>query len=338
MGLFLKDIGVDFGSDNLRIATKNDGIVFNEPSLIILDKETGKVISFGKKSLNMKGRVPDDVLIVKPIVRGEVIDKRNAILLLKLAIKKAFGLTLTKPDFIISLNTNVKDIERKVFFEVCKEAGASKVYPVYDTIAAYVGAGSNITDVKGKFLIDIGAEKTDIAILSFGSMYKSKFVPLGGKDIDDNLIEYLQDKYKVRIGSVSAELLKIALHSISKESSVITKNVRGIDVKTNLPRTISVSTNDLIEASEPIIKKIASACAEVFKYAPPEIIADIIKSNIIIVGGTSNLNGVKEILYEKIGVNAFVLEDSPENAVIRGIIRIMQTGSLDLHKKILISI
>ena len=302
-----KDIGIDLGTANILIYVKGEGIVLSEPSVVAIDKNTNEVIAVGKKAYKMLGKTPDSVIAVKPLKDGVIADFDKTEVMLDYFIKKIKGKTLfSKPRILICCPSNVTQVEKRAIKEVAEKTGAKKVYLEEEPKVAAIGAGLEISLPTGNMVIDIGGGTTDIAVLSLNGIVYSESIKVAGNALDQDIIKYIKKKHKLLIGEVTAEKIKIKIGTVlEKEKSM---KVRGRDVLSGLPKTISISSNEVKEAIESSIKVIIHGIKGVLEKIEPELSADIIDKGIVLTGGGSLLDGLDKLIEKEIKVPIKVAE------------------------------
>ena len=254
----MKDIGIDLGTTNILIYIKGKGVVLNEPSVVCIDNNLDKVLAVGLEAKEMVGKTPDDVKIIKPMKDGVIADFDMTEELLKRFIKKATGRkTLAKPNILICCPTNSTGVEKNAIKEIAERLGAKKVYIEEEPKVAAVGAGIDITKPTGSMIVDIGGGTTDIAVLSLGGIVISKSIKIAGNTFDEDIINYVKEKYNIVLGENTSEELKIEIGSLDNKNK--TKEVTGRNLTTGLPDSIEVTSNDISEAIKSDIKKIVEA-------------------------------------------------------------------------------
>ena len=312
----MKDIGIDLGTTNILIYIKGKGVVLNEPSVVCVDNNLDKVIAVGLEAKEMVGKTPDDVRIIKPMKDGVIADFDMTEELLKRFIKKATGRkTLTKPNILICCPSNSTGVEKNAIKEIAERLGAKKVYIEEEPKVAAVGAGIDITKPTGSMIVDIGGGTTDIAVLSLGGIVISKSIKIAGNTFDEDIINYIKEKYNIVLGENTSEELKIEIGSLENKDK--TKEVTGRNLTTGLPDTITVTSTDISEAIKSDIKKIKEAIKTVLEKTPPELCKDIKEKGIILTGGGSLIEGLVEHLRKDIKIPVFI-SDSPLTNIVEG--------------------
>ena len=314
----MKDIGIDLGTKNVLVYVKGKGIVLNEPSVIAIDTNTKKVLAVGNEASEMVGRTPGKVKAIMPMKDGVIDDFEMTEIMLNKFIKKAIGKSmLSKKRIVICCPTNITGIEKNAIKEMAERTGAKKVYVEEEVKVAAYGAGIDITKPSGSMVIDIGGGTTDIAILCLGGISNSSSIRIAGNKFDEDIINYVKDKHKLLIGEKTAEELKIKIGTVSKPRKKSEMEVRGRDLTSGLPKTITITSSEIEEALKENVKKIIKEAKKVLETTLPELSADIVEKGIILTGGGSLIEGFPEILKENLQVPVF-LSDSPLENVVNG--------------------
>lgn len=314
----MKDIGIDLGTKNVLIYIKGKGIVLNEPSVIAIDTNTKKVLAVGNEASEMVGRTPGKVKAIMPMKDGVIDDFEMTEIMLNMFIKKAVGKNmLSKKRIVICCPTNITGIEKNAIKEMAERTGAKKVYVEEEVKVAAYGAGIDITKPSGSMVIDIGGGTTDIAILCLGGISNSSSIKVAGNKFDEDIINYIKDKHKLLIGEKTAEEVKIKIGTVSKPRKKSEMEIKGRDLTSGLPKTITITSSEIEEALRENVKKIIKEAKKVLETTLPELSADIVEKGIILTGGGSLIEGFPEILKENLQVPVF-LSDSPLENVVNG--------------------
>lgn len=313
-----KDIGIDLGTANILIYVKGEGIVLSEPSVVAMDKDTGKVLAIGKKAHEMLGRTPGSVIAVKPLKDGVIADFDKTEIMLDYFIKKIKGKTIfSKPRILICCPSNITQVEKNAIKEVAERTGAKKVYVEEEPKVAAIGAGLSIDMPTGNMVIDIGGGTTDIAVLSLNGIVYSESIKLAGNTFDTDIIKYIKNKYKLLIGEVTAEQVKIKIGTVSSKEKEKKMEARGRDLLTGLPKTITITSNEIKEAIKDSTEMIVRTAKLVLEKIEPELAADIIDKGIVLTGGGALLDGLDKLIEKEIKVPTKVAE-SPLTCVVEG--------------------
>ncbi len=316
--MFSKDIGIDLGTANVLIFVKGEGIVLNEPSIVAIDTENKKVIAVGKEASQMFGRTPERVKAIKPMKDGVIADFEATEIMLNTFIKKIKARTLfARPRILICCPTNITEVEKNAIKEAAERTGARKVYIEEEPKVAAIGAGMDISLPNANMVIDIGGGTTDIAILSMNDMVTSESLRIAGNTFDSDIIKYIKDKYKLLIGEKTAEDIKINFANVYKPSDKETLEVRGRNLLTGLPHTITITQDETNKALTDSLNKIIKSATNVLEQTPPELSADIVDRGIVLTGGGALLSGLTDLLAEELDVPVLIA-DSPLTCVAEG--------------------
>lgn len=314
----MRDIGIDLGTTNILIYVKGKGIVLNEPSVVSIDTNTKKVLAVGKEAKEMLGRTPGKVKIIKPMKDGVIADFDTTEEMINKFMKKALGKKLlSKPRILICCPSNITGVEKNAIREIAEKIGARRVFLEEEPKVAAVGAGIDIAKPSGSMVIDIGGGTTDIAVLSLGGIVTSDSIRIAGNTFDENIANYIKNKYQVIIGEKTSEDIKTSIGTVLKDSKKKTLKVTGRSATTGLPETIIVTNEDVEEALKEDIKKIISSVKKVLEKTPPELAADISDKGIILTGGGALIDGLVEKLRKELKVPVFI-SDNPLTNVAEG--------------------
>ena len=326
--MFSKDIGIDLGTANVLIYVKGEGIVLNEPSVVALDSTDGRVLAVGHEAREMLGRTPGKVNAIRPMKDGVIADFDATGLMLDYFIKKVNGRSFfSRPRILICCPSNITQVEKNAIKEAAERTGARRVFLEEEPKVAAIGAGMDISKPSGNMVIDIGGGTTDIAILSLGGIVESRSIRIAGNAFDNDIIKYIKDKYKLLVGERTAEDIKISIGTVFLGNKDEKMEVRGRDLVTGLPHTITLSSDEVEEALRESVYSIIHAAKGILEQTPPELSADIIDRGIVLTGGGSLVDGFNQILAQELKVPVFTAE-SPLTCVAEG------TGILldNIHK------
>ena len=314
----MKDIGIDLGTANILIYIKGQGIVLNEPSVVAIDIETRRPLAFGETANEMLGKTPFKVKAIKPMKDGVIADFEVTELMLDYFVNKikARGI-FKKPRIVICCPADTTQVEKNAIREAAEKLGAKKVYLEEEPKAAAIGVGLDISKPSGNMIIDIGGGTTDIAVLSLGGIVVSKSLKIAGNVFDNDIKEYIKNKYRLLIGDKTAQNIKHKIGSVFKSDKKNEIEVRGRDLETGLPAIITINSEEIEEALSENINKIILSCKSVLENTPPELSADIIENGAVLTGGGSLLNGLKELLEEELKIPIYLAE-SPLTSVVEG--------------------
>ncbi|MFA4890086.1 MAG: rod shape-determining protein [Candidatus Paceibacterota bacterium] len=319
-GLFSTDIGIDLGTANTLVYVRGRGIVINEPSIVAFNKKTDQVVAIGNEAKKMAGRTPAHISVVRPLVEGVISDFEITEEMLSYFIKKVHqgsSKFFMRPRVVIGVPSGITNVEIRAVRDAARNAGAREVFIVEEPMAAAIGVRLPIHEPIGNIIIDIGGGTTDIAVISLGGIVVSKNIRIAGDRFNQDIIDYMRDEFKILIGEKTAEDVKIAIGSVSKNGEGLETVVRGRDLVSGLPREVAVTDVDIREAIIKSVRALIKATKEVAEDTPPELLADIMHRGIILVGGGSFLRGLAQLFESEIKVPVQVPED-PMTAVVRG--------------------
>ena len=301
------DIGIDLGTASILVYIKGKGVVLKEPSVVALDRETNKVITFGEEARLMIGRTPGNIVAVRPLRKGVISDYTVTEKMLKYFINKAVGKrTLRKPRIAVCIPSGATEVERKAVEDATYQAGAREVCIIEEPVAAAIGAGIDISKACGNMIVDIG-----------GGTVVSTSIKTAGDDFDEALVRYMRKKHNLLIGERTAEEIKINIGAAYRRPELVTMEVRGRNLVTGLPKTIVVTSDETLEALREPAMQIVDAVHNVLERTPPELAADIFDRGIVLTGGGSLISGLDALIEEKTGITTMIAEE-PLTAVAIG--------------------
>ncbi len=316
--MFNKDIGIDLGTANVLIYIKGQGIVLNEPSVVAIDSDTKRPLAVGTEAREMLGRTPGKVKAIKPMKDGVIADFETTEVMLNYFIKKVNGKSFfQRPRILICCPSNITQVEKNAIKEAAERTGAKKVFLEEEPKVAAIGAGMDISKPSGNMVIDIGGGTTDIAILSLGGIVESASIRVAGNAFDNDIIKYIKDKYKLLVGERTAEEIKITIGTVYPGSRNEKMEVRGRDLVTGLPHTITLTSEEVEEGLRESVYTIIHAAKGILEQTPPELSADIIDKGIVLTGGGSLVDGFNQLLAHELKVPVFTAE-SPLTCVAEG--------------------
>lgn len=311
------DIGIDLGTASVLVYIKGQGIALQEPSVVAIDNNTNKILAVGEEARKMLGRTPGNIVATRPLKQGVISDYEVTEMMLKYFIRKAVGRKLIRrPRIAVCVPSGVTEVERKAVDDATKQAGARQVFIIEEPIAAAIGAGIDIGRACGSMVVDIGGGTTDIAVISLGEPVVSSSLKIAGDNFDEAIIRYMRKKHNVLIGERTAEDLKVNVGTAFKRSKPVSMEVRGRNLITGLPKTISVSSDEMLEALQEPVSNIVEAVHAVLEKTPPELAADISDRGIVMTGGGSLLYGLDKLIKEKTGINVIIAEDAISSVAI----------------------
>lgn len=316
--MFAKDIGIDLGTANVLIHVKGKGIVLNEPSVVALDRKTRRVLAVGADAYKMVGRTPGNIVVVRPLKDGVIADFDVTEMMLKHFINKLnVKGYFSKPRILICCPTNITSVEQKAIREAAEKSGGKKIYLEEEPKVAAIGAGMDIFQPSGNMIIDIGGGTTDIAVLSMGDIVTSESIKVAGDVFNNDILHYIKRHYKLLIGERTSENIKITIGTAFSDGRNEEMEIRGRDMITGLPRTITIHSPEIEECMRESIALILQAARNVLEHTPPELSADIIDRGVILTGGGALMHGIDSLLAEALKVPVLIA-DQPMNCVAIG--------------------
>jgi rod shape-determining protein MreB len=313
-----KKIGIDLGTSTVLIYVKGEGIVVNEPSLVAVNRDGTRILAIGRKAQEMVGRTPDAIQVVRPMRDGVIADFVVTEGMLHHFIGKVNGRQrIFKPEIMICVPSGVTSVERRAVTEAAISAGARQAWLIDEPLAAAIGAGLPIAEPRGNAICDIGGGTTEIAVISLSGMVVAHSIRVGGNRFDDAIAAFLKRRHSLLIGERSAEELKVAIGSAMTMKEPLLAEVRGRDLVTGLPRSLEVSSNEIVEAVQEPLRLIVGAVRSVLEETPPELAADIYDRGIVLSGGGAQLRGLDRYLAMHTGI-PMTVADEPQTSVVRG--------------------
>ncbi|MBY6086707.1 rod shape-determining protein [Priestia flexa] len=308
--MLAKDIGIDLGTANVLIHVKGKGIVLNEPSVVAIDKNTNKVLAVGEEARQMVGRTPSNIVAIRPLKDGVIADFDITESMLKYFINKlnVKGF-LSKPRILICCPTNITSVEQKAIREAAEKSGGKTIYLEEEPKVAAIGAGMDIFQPSGNMVVDIGGGTTDVAVLSMGDIVTASSIKMAGDRFDAEILQYIKNKYKLLIGERTAEEIKVKIGTVFPDSREEELDIRGRDMVSGLPRTVTVKSQEVEEALRESVSVIVQASKSVLERTPPELSADIIDRGVILTGGGALLHGIDQLLAEELKVPVLIAEN-----------------------------
>ena len=310
MFFFGQDIGIDLGTATVIAYIKGKGIVLREPSVVAVDSNTGNVLAVGQEARRMLGRTPGNIVATRPLKEGVISDYTVTEKMLKYFINKIGAKSIFAPRIMICIPSQVTEVEKKAVIDAASQAGARKVYLIEEPIAAAIGAGIDISKPCGNMIVDIGGGTTDIAVISLGGSVVSSSLKVAGDKFDEAVIKYIKRKHNVIIGERTAEELKVNIGCVFPKIQDVEMDIRGRDLGTGLPKTLTISSSEMMEALIEPAMMIVDAVHSVLEKTPPELVADISDKGIYMTGGGALIDGLDKLLEEKTGINVMIAQDT----------------------------
>ncbi len=308
--MFSKDIGIDLGTASILVYIKGKGVVLREPSVVAIDKNTGKLLKVGTDAQRMLGRTPGNIVAIRPLREGVISDYDMTEQMLREFIRKVTSFRLFKPRVVICVPSGITEVEERAVIDAGVQAGARKVYLIEEPLAAAIGAGIDITEPDGHMLVDIGGGTSDIAVISLSGIVESTSIKIAGDQFDEAIIKYIRRKHNVLIGERTAEELKIQIGCVFPRPEEKTLEIKGRCLLTGLPRTFEVTSSEMNEAFEEVSTRILEAIHGVLERTPPELVADVSTNGIIMTGGGSMVWGFDKLIESHTGIETRVAEDA----------------------------
>ena len=318
MSFLAKDIGIDLGTSVTRIYIKGRGIVLREPSVVAINAVTDEVLAVGDNAKEMMGRTPDSIEALKPLRGGVIANFYATRKMLEQFISKVVERTIfSKPRVVVCVPSGVTDVEERAVEEVVYSSGAKEVYVMEEAMAAAIGAGLKVDGPEGTMIVDIGGGTTEVAVISLGGIVCSRSIRLAGDDIDKDIVEYIKNKKNVIIGEAAAEELKNTIGAAYSSMTEERMQIKGRELTTGLPATITVCTSEVQEAMQRVIEEILKTINEALERTPPELAADIMEKGIIVCGGGAYIKNIDRYISDKVGIPVLI-STNPLECVVRG--------------------
>ena len=312
------DIGIDLGTASILVYIRGKGVVLKEPSVVAFDRDTNRIKAIGEEARLMLGRTPGNIVAVRPLRQGVISDYTVTEKMLKYFIQKAVGKKMfRKPRISVCVPSGVTEVEKKAVEDATIQAGARSVAIIEEPLAAAIGAGIDISRPCGNMIVDIGGGTSDIAVISLGGTVVSQSIKIAGDDFDEAIVRFMRKKHNLLIGERTAEDIKIKIGTAYRRPQVETMDVRGRNLVTGLPKTVTVTSEETEEALKETTSQIVEAVHSVLEKTPPELAADVADRGIVLTGGGALLRGLEELIEEKTGINTMTAEE-PMTAVAIG--------------------
>ena len=339
MQLFSNDLGVDLGTSNVLIYAEGKGVVVREPSVVAVDKNTGKILEVGAAARNMLGRTPGNVVAMHPLKDGVISDHEMTVKMLQTMFRSASKASIftPKPRVVICVPSGVTEVEERSVINAAIEAGARRVYLIEEPLAAALGANLDIKGPTGHMVVDVGGGTTDVAVLSLNGVAVSSSLEIAGNAFDEAIGRYVRRKHGVVIGQVTAENIKIQIGCVYPRPEDISMNIKGRDAKTGMPREITLFSSEIYEVLRRPARQIAEEVLSVLEQTSPELVGDISENGITLTGGGSQIWGLDLLLSERTGI-VCTMADNTDSCVAYGCgkslawINHMQEGPINIAK------
>lgn len=317
--MFSNDIGIDLGTANTLVYLRGKGIVINEPSVVAVNQKTGQVVAVGSSAKDMLGRTPAHIVAVRPLVDGVISDFEVTEEMIAYLVKKAesHSKKFLGPRVVVGVPSGITNVEIRAVRDATRNAGAREVYIVEEPMAGAIGIRLPVNDPVGSMVVDIGGGTTDVAVISLGGIVRSKNLKIAGDKLNNDIIAYIRSEFKILIGEKTAEAVKIAIGSVLPGPEPLETAIRGRDLITGLPREVVITDSDIREAIAQSMDNLVESVREVLETTPPEIIADVMRNGVYLVGGGALIKGLDRMLQDVLKMPVYVAED-PLTAIARG--------------------
>ena len=305
-----KDIGIDLGTASVLVFVRGKGIVLNEPSVVALDKNTGKLLKVGSEAQAMLGRTPGNIIAIRPLREGVISDYDMTERMLREFIHKVAGVSVFKPRVIICVPSGITEVEERAVIDAGISAGARKVYLIEEPVAAAIGAGIDIAKPDGHMVVDIGGGTADIAVISLGGVVESASIKIAGDQLNEAVVKYMRRKHNLLVGERTAEEMKKQIGCVFPKDEEEVMDVKGRCLLTGLPKVVAVSSTEMMDAFEEPVERIMEAIHSVLERTPPELVADISTNGIVMTGGGSLVAGFDKLVTARTGIHTMIADDA----------------------------
>ncbi|MBQ9915242.1 MAG: rod shape-determining protein, partial [Clostridia bacterium] len=303
-------IGIDLGTANTLVYLKGKGIILREPSVVAVNKAEGKVLKVGSEAKEMIGRTPGNVVAIRPLKDGVIADFDSTQAMMKYFIKKAYPSTFIKPRVVVCIPFGVTEVERRAVEESVLSAGAKSAHLIEEPMAAAIGAGLPVSEPTGSMVVDIGGGTSEVAVISYGGIVSSQSLRVAGDELDEDIVDYIKKEYNLMIGERTAEEIKFNIGSAYEYEEESTMEVKGRDLITGLPRTITLTSKEIRSAMSESIFAIVDAIKTTLEKTPPELAADVMNRGIVLTGGGALIRGLDILISEETGIPVYVADNA----------------------------
>lgn len=315
---FSDEVGIDLGTANVLVYIKGKGVVLEEPSVVAINRDSNEIVAVGEEARQMLGRTPSNIVAVRPLRDGVISDYDVTERMLKYFIRRTCGSgRFFKPRIMVCVPSGVTEVEKRAVREAATQAGGKSVYLMEEPVAAAIGAGLDITQPSGIMIIDVGGGTTDVAVIALGGIVTSNSVKIAGDRFDESIIKYMRKEHKLYIGERTAEEMKMTIGTAYPREQVVVQECRGRDLVTGLPKSIEITSKQMMEALEEPLQTICETVHGVLERTPPELAADISNRGIVLTGGGALLHGIDKRIAERTGISVVIAED-PKSCVAIG--------------------
>ena len=336
LGLFSLDIGIDLGTANTLVYVRGKGIVINEPSWVAVERKTRRVLAIGAEAKEMVGRTPENIIAIRPMRDGVISEFEVTEAMLDYFIKKAHSqlvLPFPRPRVVVGVPNGVTEVEKRAVYDAALSAGAREVFLIEEPMAAAIGAGLPVTEARGVMVVDVGGGTTEVGVFCLGGIVVSRSLRIAGDELDEDVIQYVRQKYNLYIGDWMAERTKMAIGSAYPLPEEMTMTIRGRNLVTGLPDEIEISSIEIREALSGSVDIIVDTVRDTLDETPPELVSDLMETGICMAGGTSQLRGLAERLSEEVNIRTWVAQDSM-TCVARGAGKVLE--ELEILREVLV--
>lgn len=335
---FSSDIGIDLGTASVLVFVKGKGIVLNEPAVVAVDKQSGKILKVGADAQSMLGRTPGNIVAIRPLREGVISDYEMTERMIKEFIHKVLGFRLFKPNVVMCVPSVITEVEERAVIDAGTQAGAKRVFLIEEPVAAAIGAGIEIERPNGNMIVDIGGGTTDVAVISLGGIVESTSIKIAGDKFDEAIVKYIRRKHNVLIGERTAEQIKKEIGCVYPRVEDVSMEIKGRCLMTGLPRVFTVTSSEVMDAFEEVTTRIVEAIHYVLERTPPELVGDISANGIVMTGGGSMVWGFDKLVAAKSGIPTRIADDAV-SCVANGTghclenLQMMQDGTMNLSRR-----
>lgn len=317
---FSNNLGIDLGTANTLVFVKGKGVIVNEPTVVALNNETGDIVAVGSEARNMIGRTPGNITVVRPMKDGVIAEYDTTATMMKYYLKKARqnkgGFSGTKPSVVVCVPSGITKVEERAVIDATKAAGAKEAFPIAEPFAAALGADLPVWEPTGSMVVDIGGGTTEVAVISLGGIVTSDSISEAGNKMDKAIAHHVRQTYNLMIGERTSEQIKMEIGSALQSDEVNTMEIRGRNLLTGLPETISISEQEITNALQEVIEKIVQTVKSTLEKTPPELAADVMDRGIVLTGGGALLKHIDKVISEETDVPVFVTDNPLESVAV----------------------
>ena len=317
-GIGGKDIGIDLGTANMLVTLKGKGIILKEPSVVAIDRKTGNILATGNEAKEMLGRTPDQIKAIRPLKDGVIADFTATQLMLKNIISKVCRkYNVGKPRVVVGVPSGITEVEERAVEEAVMQAGAREVYLIEEPMAAAIGSNLDVSEPSGSIVVDIGGGTTEVAVVSLGGIVVSYSLRVAGDELDEDIVNYVKKEMNLAIGETTAEEIKIEIGCALPLMTEMSKEIRGRDLTTGLPKNVTITSTQIQAAMEESINEIVEIVKTTLEKTPPELASDIMEKGIVLAGGGALIKNLDKLLSQKTGMPVYIAQD-PLDCVVKG--------------------